>query len=178
MILKEGIFTEKEKLEKADRLARQILEYARNTLFMNLRFMKNALGRCDLVPYHGTVATDAVNFYYHPSYILKQFQQNQNRITRTYLHMMMHCIFQHQFVSPYIRRNIWNLACDIAVEKMIQELHLDMIDKSPELNQNRIFSQLEENVKYMTAEKIDDFSPDAVFSINFFIIFAGRLSGR
>ena len=157
MIPKEGIFTEKEKLEKADRLARQILEYARNTLFMNLRFMKNALGRCDLVPYHGTVATDAVNFYYHPHYILKQFQQNQNRITRTYLHMMMHCIFQHQFVSPYIRRNVWNLACDIAVEKMIQELHLDMIDKSPEQNQNRIFSQLEGNIKYMTAEKIYEY---------------------
>ena len=151
---KEGIFTEKEKLEKADRLARQILEYARNTLFMNLRFMKNALGRCELVPYHGTVATDAINIYYHPNYILKQFQQNQKQIIKTYLHMMMHCIFQHQFVSLYIRRNVWNLACDIAVEKMIQELHLDTIDKSHEEQQNKIFIQLEKNIKYMTAEKI------------------------
>ena len=60
------------KLEKADALARQILEYARNTLFMNLRFMKNALGRCDFVPYMGTVSADALCFYYNPLYILKE----------------------------------------------------------------------------------------------------------
>lgn len=148
---------QKQKLEKADQLARQILEYARNTLFMNLRFMKNALGRCDLVPYMGTVAADAVCFYYYPPYILKQFEENQNRITRTYLHMILHCIFQHQFVSPYIRRPLWNLACDIAVENMIQELHVDSIDKSPESAQADLLRKLRENVKYMTAEKIYDY---------------------
>ncbi|MBR1555530.1 MAG: metallopeptidase [Oscillospiraceae bacterium] len=145
------------KLEKADALARQILEYARNTLFMNLRFMKNALGRCDFVPYMGTVSADALCFYYNPLYILKEFEKNQNRITRTYLHMVLHCIFQHQFVSPYIRRNLWNLSCDIAVEKMIQELHFDSLDKSPEAKQARVLQNLEQNVKYMTAEKIYDY---------------------
>ena len=145
------------KLEKADTLARQILEYARNTLFMNLRFMKNALGRCDFVPYVGTVSADALCFYYNPLYILKEFEKNQNRITRTYLHMVLHCIFQHQFVSPYIRRNLWNLACDIAVEKMIQELHFDTLDKSPEARQMKVLENLEQNVKYMTAEKIYDY---------------------
>ncbi len=148
---------EKAKLEKADKLARQILEYARNTLFMNLRFMKNALGRCNFVPYMGTVGADAANFYYYPPYILKQFEQNQNRITRIYLHMILHCIFQHQFVSPSIQRPMWNLACDIAVEKMIQELHLDSIDKSVESRQAAVLQRLEKNVKYMTAEKIYDY---------------------
>ena len=148
---------EKEKLEKADKLAHQVLEYARNTLFMNLRFMKNILGRCQFVPYMGTVGADAVNFYYYPPYILKQFEKNQNRVVRTYLHMILHCIFQHQFVSPHIRRPVWNLACDIAVEKIIQELKLDSIDKSPESQQTVIFQNLEKNVKYMTAEKIYDY---------------------
>lgn len=148
---------QKEKLEKADKLARQILEYARNTLFMNLRFMKNALGRCELVPYMGTVAADATCFYYYPPYILKQFEQNQNRITRTYLHMILHCIFQHQFISPYIRRPLWNLACDVAVENMIHELNLDSIDKSSESGQTQILRELQKNVKYMTAEKIYDY---------------------
>ncbi len=148
---------EQAKLEKADSLARQILEYARNTLFMNLKFMKNALGRCNFVPYKGTIGADAMNFYYYPPYILKQFEQNQKRITRIYLHMIMHCIFQHQFVSPTIQRPLWNLACDIAVEKMIQELHLDNIDKSAENSQATVLQGLEKNVKYMTAEKIYDY---------------------
>ena len=148
---------QKAKLEQSDRLARQILEYARNTLFMNLRFMKNVLGRCELVPYHGTVGTDAVNFYYSPKYILNQFKENQKQIIRTYLHTILHCIFQHQFVSPFIDRPVWNLSCDIAVEKIIQELRLDTIDTTPEINQNRTFSYLQDNIKYMTAEKIYEF---------------------
>ena len=154
---KEPSPAQKEKLEKADKLARQILEYARNTLFMNLRFMKNALGRCELVPYEGTVSAGVLCFYYYPPYILKQFQKNQKRITRTYLHMILHCIFQHQFVSPYIRRPLWNLACDIAVENMIRELHVDSIDKTPESQQNKVMRIVQENVKYMTAEKIYEY---------------------
>ncbi|MBR0483421.1 MAG: metallopeptidase [Oscillospiraceae bacterium] len=124
---------------------------------MNLRFMKNALGRCEFVPYMGTISADALCFYYNPLYILKEFEKNQNKITRTYLHMVLHCIFQHQFVSPYIRRNLWNLACDIAVEKMIQELHFDSLDKSPEAGQAHVLQKLEKNIKYMTAEKIYDY---------------------
>jgi len=145
------------KLEKADALARQILDYARNTLFMNLRFMKNALGRCNFVPYTGTIAADALCFYYNPLYVLKEFEKNQNKIIRTYLHMVMHCVFQHQFVSPYIRRNLWNLACDIAVEKMIQELQIESKDKTLENRQKSALQYFEQNVKYMTAEKIYEY---------------------
>ncbi len=146
-----------EKAEQADRLARQILDFARNNLFMHLRFMKTALGRCDIVPYHGTISTDSVNFYYNPEYILKLFQENQQSITRNYLHMTLHCIFQHQFVGSAIRVPVWNLACDIAVEQMIRELHLQNLDDSMEMKQDPVLEDLKKNLKYLTAEKIYDY---------------------
>ena len=37
-----------EKLKQAEKLARQVLQYARNSLFLNLRFMDSAVSR--LVP--------------------------------------------------------------------------------------------------------------------------------
>ncbi len=148
---------EKQKLEKADALARQVLEFARNTLFIQLQFMKNILGRCEFVPYNGTVGTDGVYIYYYPFYLLKQFEEDQKRATRIYLHMILHCVFQHQFVSPTIRRDVWNLACDIAVEKMIQDLHIENIDHSLEPQQESILTELGKQLNYMTAEKIYHF---------------------
>lgn len=148
------MFQNFEKMQKADELARQILSYSRNTLFMNLRFMENALSRLVFVPYVGTIATDMCRLYYNSAFVLKSFQQNDKNITRRYLHMIMHCIFRHAFISPSVDRDIWNLSCDIAVEYMIQELNLKCIDRSMESKQQKILSRLKSNLKYMTAEKI------------------------
>lgn len=149
------MFQDFEKIQKADALARRILSYSRNTLFMNLRFMENALSRLVFVPYDGMVATDMCRLYYDSTFVLKSFQQNDKNITRRYLHMIMHCIFRHAFISPSVeRRDIWNLSCDIAVEHMIQELNLKCIDRSMEAKQWEILGNLKSNLKHMTAEKI------------------------
>lgn len=148
------MFQDFEKMQKADALARRILSYSRNTLFMNLRFMENALSRLVFVPYVGTIATDMCRLYYDSAFVLKSFQQNDRNITRRYLHMIMHCIFRHAFISPSVDRDIWNLSCDIAVEYMIQELNLKCIDCSMESEQQKILISLKSNLKYMTAEKI------------------------
>lgn len=148
------MFQDFEKMQKADALARRILSYSRNTLFMNLRFMENALSRLVFVPYDGMVATDMCRLYYDSTFVLKSFQQNDKNITRRYLHMIMHCIFRHAFISPSVDRDIWNLSCDIAVEYMIQELNLKCIDCSMEAKQWEILGNLKSNLKHMTAEKI------------------------
>lgn len=38
--------------------------------------------------------------------------------------MVMHCIFRHFLVSPSINQPLWNLACDMAVEGVINGLDL------------------------------------------------------
>lgn len=143
-----------ENFKKADNLAQQILSYARNTLFLNLRFLENALSRLVFVPYNGTIATDMSCLYYDSRFILKNFKINDKNIQRRYLHIIMHCIFQHAFVSPSICRNIWNIACDIAVEYVINELNLKITDISIQTEQQKIFNSLKSEIKYMTAEKI------------------------
>jgi predicted metal-dependent peptidase len=145
---------ELKQIEKADMLSRQVLNYSRNTLFLNLRFLENALSRLVLMPYEGTVATDSRYLYYDSRHILSEFRIDEKHITRSYLHMVLHCIFQHSFVNPSIRIPLWNLACDIAVEIMIRELNLKCIDNSCESAQNRVLQELKSNLKYMTAEKI------------------------
>lgn len=142
------------KMQRADQLSRQVISYARNTLFVHLRFMENALSRLVFVPYGGTIATDMCRLYYNSQFILPDFQKNDKTLTHRYLHIILHCIFRHAYVGPAIRRPVWNLACDIAVEQMIQELHLKCIDDDYGNAQRGILQELQSQLKYMTAEKI------------------------
>lgn len=143
-----------QKMQRADQLSRQVISYARNTLFVHLRFMENALSRLVFVPYDGTIATDMCRLYYNSQFILPDFQKNDKTLTHRYLHIILHCIFRHAYVGPAIRRPVWNLACDIAVEQMIQELHLKCIDDDYGNAQRGILQELQSQLKYMTAEKI------------------------
>ena len=121
---------------------------------MNLRFLENALSRLVFMQYHGTIATDMCHLYYDSNFILKNFKENDKNIIHQYLHIIMHCIFQHAFVNPAIKRPVWNLACDIAVEYAINGLDINNIDTSMESEQQEIFQKLQSHLKYMTAEKI------------------------
>ena len=92
------------KMQRADQLSRQVISYARNTLFVHLRFMENALSRLVFVPYGGTIATDMCRLYYNSQFILPDFQKNDKTLTHRYLHIILHCIFRHAYVGPAIRR--------------------------------------------------------------------------
>ena len=53
-----GLTVPKEKLEKMERLAREVLNLARSTLLVNLRFLDAALSQFKQESYDGTYATD------------------------------------------------------------------------------------------------------------------------
>ena len=78
------------KMQRADQLSRQVISYARNTLFVHLRFMENALSRLVFVPYGGTIATDMCRLYYNSQFILPDFQKNDKTLTHRYLHIILH----------------------------------------------------------------------------------------
>ena len=139
---------------QAYELAEQILSFSRNTLFMNLRFMENALSRLTLKEYPNTIGTDGRMLYFNSEFILRKFQENATTITRMYLHSVLHCVFQHFYVSPSINIDLWDLSCDIAVEIMLRELGLTCVDNSLEAGQDAMIDYLKGNVKYLTAEKI------------------------
>lgn len=149
-----SIEEELHKIQRADALSQQIISYARNTLYVNLRFMENALSRLVFRPYNGTIGTDMCSLYYDSRFVLKDFHACDKMIARRYLHVIMHCIFRHAFVGPSVRIPVWDLACDIAVEHMIQELNLQCIDRTCETQQNSVLQHLQSKLKYMTAEMI------------------------
>ena len=157
-----------DEMKAVNDIAQQVLSFSRTALFMELRFMESALSRLRPRPYEGTIGTDTRCLYYDPAFILRTFQgvdadgvrifetdrEAENAITRSYLHTVLHCVFQHPYIGRDTRQDVWDLACDIAVEEMIRELDVRAIDVSMDYTQNQIIAALPGKVKYMTAEHI------------------------
>lgn len=111
--------------EKLNKLSRDVLILSRNTLLVNLRFLDAALSQFELVPVNAfNLMTDGKHIFYNPSHVLKCYKEAKEIPVRDYLHIVMHCVFRHMYMSPSLERIYWDLACDIAVENMITELGL------------------------------------------------------
>lgn len=139
---------------RADGLAREVLDLARSTLLVHLRFLDLALSRFTPVSYPGTVATDGQKLFYDVYYLLNAYRQEQNRPVRDYLHMVLHCVFHHLFTGPNIDRRCWDLACDIAVEAAIRDLGLPCAACRRDRAQEETLAALAEQVHPLTAEKL------------------------
>ena len=72
------------------------------------------------------------------------------------------------YIHSLVNNDLWDLACDIAVEKTISELRLRSTNSKRELRQNAIFEKLEKELNVVTAQKIyywyldQNISPDKI----------------
>lgn len=139
---------------EADKLANEILDLSRNKLLVNLRFMDVALSCHKRTAYECTMATDGKTLLYDPGFILRTYKDSQEEMVRMYLHMILHCVFQHPFIGVSIDERLWSLACDIAVECVINDLELNGISSTRETKQNQIVSVIKNDLKILTAKKI------------------------
>ena len=144
-----------DKTNKRNKLAADILRLSRNTLLVNLRFMDLALNQLQPEVFEPLrFVSDGEGLFYDPLWILKSYKDEQNAIVRAYLHVILHCVFKHLFVHTLIDQELWNLACDIAVEYVIDGLNLPSLSVKKEAYQRQVFDALKKDVKQLTAEKI------------------------
>ena len=149
---------------EADKLANEILNLARNKLLVNIRFMDVALSYHKRLAYEGSLATDGHTLLYDPGFVLRMYKASQEEMVRMYLHMILHCVFQHPFVGFSIDERFWNLACDIAVESTITDLGLKGTASPKEALQQSVIVELKKGFKFLTAEKIYAFLKVADYS--------------
>ncbi len=144
-----------DKLTRAAELAAQILNISRNTLVVNMRYLDAALFRLKPQLSEISLATDGAFLYYDPFHILTCYKIEKNKVTRDYLHVLLHCIFRHPFVEPAaVDHDLWDLACDIAVENMINSFSISCVKTMRQTNQTATIATLSQELRSMTAEKI------------------------
>ena len=140
--------------DEVQSVANKILDVSRNRLFVNLRFLDMALSFHNRHAYTGSISTDGSTIYFDPMYVINMFKRSQEEMARTYLHIIIHCIFMHPFIGPGIDRNYWDIACDIAVENTINEFEIKSLQSARERQQLLIINEIKKTQNYLTAEKV------------------------
>ncbi len=149
--------------EKTEKIAREILQNAKNKLLVNLRFLDVALSRPKLTSdaeHTTSCATDGEVFLYAAKFVLSTYRVEPDLATRNFLHMIFHCVFRHMFVNTLINRELWDIACDIAVESVINDLRLDYLTTLKSGQQEQFLSGFKDKIKTLSAEKIYRFLLD------------------
>lgn len=177
--------TEEERRVKLNQLSEEVWKLTRDQIIVKHRFLDVAVYVLRLLPSYEirTLATDGIDIFYHPEYILKSYKEENSSLVRYYLHILMHCIFRHFFVDTHVPHEYWNLACDIAVESVLEELTEDENsavyagDQSERThqrdnplrddwdiaeNRRKEIEKFQEKIKYMTAENICRYLVDSV----------------
>ena len=135
----------------------EIWKNVKTELLLSMRFLAPALSvldlRLDLST--RTLGTDAESILYNPDYVLRTFVEDPSKLNRTYLHMLMHCMFRHMYRPIFCNDiEIWNLSCDIAVEHILDSMDYQCIYRVSSDFRDGWYEKLEHNVKVLTAERL------------------------
>ena len=142
--------------QKIDAVGKQILSGARNELYLNMRFLDLALSSLNFVMNTNTygLGTDGFNLYFDPQYLVDLYRIDRIKINRAYLHNVFHCVFRHLLKQGRREKRLWDLACDIATEHVIDGLNHRSIRYPRNAFRANCYGTLEKKLKVLTAEKI------------------------
>ena len=147
----------KYKTEWEEMMARKVLAYTTDALLVDFRYMGSAIQILQAVPdgQITTLAGDGAKLHYSAEQLIRVFRSNEKYLNRLYLHALLHCLFQHLWIGGTRDRMRWHIACDIAVEYVIDQL------KQPSVH--RIIGWLREKTYRELSEYGDGISAAIVY---------------
>lgn len=145
---------EQEKEIELAEIGMEILGNARNELYLNMRFLDVALSSLRFLPDRGiaVLATDGKMLYFSPEQLVVRYKWGRTYINHLYLHSLMHCLFSHIYRKKDRNEELWNLACDMAVEFIIDGLYKKCVHLPQSAYRREWFQRLREEKKTITAE--------------------------
>ena len=137
-------------------LGSRILNQSRYELSLSMRHLARALDR---LPYEmdfntQRMGTEGERIHFHPEFIFQLFMESPQKLNRLYMHSLLHCLFRHMFKNEDKKEELWNMACDIHVEYVLDSLDVDLLKRPAEEYRENTFQKLEEKIKTLSAERI------------------------
>lgn len=138
-------------------MARRAMELTRSELYIQLRYLNSALGALTLTPDPDPErgpATNGAALCYGPAWVLRIYRKNRKYLARAYLHSVLHCIFRHPWLREGRDPALWGLACDIAVEHMLDTLGVEALTRPVSWLRQKTYAQLKEKDRFVAAGPI------------------------
>lgn len=140
--------------DEKTRLCAQVLELTRQQLLDSLPHLGGALAALPWVPDARTgIRLENGNARFQPEALLSLYAAQPEALIRGFLHMLLHCLYLHPF-DEHAGEALWDTACDLAVEQIIDGLNLPRLGKKPpilpepgkrSLTAQQIYGYLREN---------------------------------
>ena len=144
--------------ERWRKIGREILFSARSELYMSLPFLDeavSALAVADEGYDAATLATDMKHLYFSGAWLAQQLEHARTAVNRAYLHTVFHCLLRHPAKTKNRDTPLWDLACDIAVESMLDSLDYRCLrEDKPSVRRQNVYRRLREAMPVLTAEAI------------------------
>ena len=140
-----------------DSMARRVMEQIRGELYLDQRYLNAALGALPPAPLHSTqsaLATDGASLYYPPAWVLSLYRKNRRYLPRAYLHSLLHCILRHLWLRDRRDPTLWGLACDIAVEYILDSLHTPATTRPVGWLRQQTYARLQQSCQFLAAGPI------------------------
>lgn len=150
--------TRHRQLEELDmvNLCTRILVNSRNELYLNMRYLDISLSSLGFEADPGCrgVGSDGFVFCYHPDYLCNLYRQGRAAVNRAYLHIVLHCLFGHMDGRGKREGDYWNLACDIAVESVMDGLYIKCVHIPLSPFRRDWYGRLRGKLKVLNAEGV------------------------
>ena len=150
------IYNERVDQEEFISVCMEILRNARNELYLSMRFLDVALSSLYFTAdpsVHG-IATDGSCLFFEPEALASMYRMSRVYVNRAYLHSIFHCLFCHMWTRKKRAEEYWNLACDIAVESIIDKLYRPCIHMRMSPARQEFYGRLERRISVFNAESV------------------------
>ena len=138
-------------------IGRDILLAARNELYMNLPYLDVALCALDFQPGGGmtlSIATNGETLYYDGGYLAERYLRSRVYTNRAYLHVILHCMLRHLAKKRGKVPELWDLACDVAVESILDGLDYPCLSEGTVPAKQKFYGECRRDMPVLTAEGI------------------------
>ena len=140
-----------------EKIGQEILTAARNELYLNLPYLDAALCALAFRPGGGvtlSLATDGETLYYDGAFLSERYLRSRTAVNRAYLHVLLHCMLRHLGKKRGKPPELWDLACDAAVESILDELDYPCLAGDGAPLRRKFYGECRVEMPVLTAEGI------------------------
>lgn len=114
-------------ITRRQQLSMEIMQNCRTELYDYFPYLDGAFASiaCKRDEEEKQIRTDGDVFFFSEDFIIQEYAKEPQRVTRGMLHMLLHCLYLHPWTEMEQDRPLFHLACDIAVETMIEREKID-----------------------------------------------------
>lgn len=138
-------------------IGQDILYASRNELYMSLPYLDAALCALAFAPGGGvtlSLATDGETLYYDGSWLAERYLRSPVLTNRAYLHVVLHCMLRHLGKKRGKVPELWDLACDTAVESLLDELDYPCLNSGGAPLRQKFCGECRQDMPVLTAEGV------------------------